>query len=56
MFKVLEGEGGHLAITLLVFLIGVAMSIGHVAEGHEVIVGALASLYTLLRSKGGNNG
>lgn len=50
MFKFMEGEGGHLAVVLFVFAVGVGMTIGHVDGAKEVLVGALSSLYTLLRT------
>ena len=48
-FKSLEGEGGHLAVVIFVFGVGVAMSIAGMAVAHDVVVGSLASLWTLLR-------
>jgi len=50
VFKFLEGEGGHLAVVLFIFLVGIGMAIGHVAGASDVMVGALSSLYTLLRT------
>lgn len=52
MFKALEGDGAHMAAVLFVLVLGASMSIFHVADGHDLIVAATASLYTLLRVKG----
>lgn len=49
MFKALEGDGGHLAVVLFVLVMGATMSVFKVAEGHDLVVAATASMYTLFR-------
>jgi len=46
----LDTGGGHIVVAFLVFLVGVALLLAHVDVGKEVMVGALASLWTSLRN------
>lgn len=45
----LDTGGGHIVVALFVFLVGVLLVVAHVSEGKEVMIGALASLWTSLR-------
>jgi uncharacterized membrane protein len=46
----LDTGGGHIAVALFVFLVGVGLLLAHVDVGKEIVVGALASLWTSLRN------
>lgn len=46
----LDTGGGHVAVALFVFLVGVGLLLAHVDVGKEIVVGALASLWTSLRN------
>jgi hypothetical protein len=48
-FSWIDTGGGHILVALFVFLVGVALVAGHVTDGKEVMIGALASLWTALR-------
>ncbi len=54
MLDKLDTGGGHIAVALFVFLVGVAMVSCHVTDGKEVMVGALASMWTALRTRSSN--
>jgi hypothetical protein len=45
----IDTGGGHILVALFVFLVGVALVVVGVPEGKEVMIGALASLWTALR-------
>lgn len=45
----IDTGGGHILVALFIFLVGVALVVCGVPEGKEVMVGALASLWTSLR-------
>jgi len=45
----IDTGGGHILVALFVFLVGVALVMFGVPEGKEVMIGALASLWTALR-------
>jgi hypothetical protein len=52
----LDTGGGHIAVSFLVFLVGVGLTVARMDVGKEVIVGSLASLWTSLRNaKQGTN-
>jgi len=46
----LDTGGGHILVAFLVFLVGVGLLLARVEGGKEVVVGALASLWTSLRN------
>ena len=46
----LDTGGGHILVAFLVFLVGVILLVAHVDVGKDVVVGALASLWTSLRN------
>lgn len=48
----IDTGSGHIAVSLFVFSVGVAMLRYKMPEGKEVIVGALASLWTAIRPGG----
>jgi hypothetical protein len=48
--EALDSCGGHITVALFIFLVGVTMVACKVPKGEEVIVGALASLWTSLRT------
>jgi hypothetical protein len=45
----IDTGGGHILVALFVFLVGVGLVLCSVAEGKDVMIGALASLWTALR-------
>lgn len=45
----IDSGGGHILVALFVFVIGVILVCFRVTEGKEVMVGSLASLWTVLR-------
>jgi uncharacterized membrane protein len=45
----IDTGGGHIVVALFIFLVGVGLVVRHVPEGKEVMIGALASLWTALR-------
>jgi hypothetical protein len=46
----IDTGGGHILVALLVFLVGVGLLLARVDVGKEIVVGALASLWTSLRN------
>ena len=46
----LATEGGHIIVALFVFIVGVGLVIWKIDLGNEVAVGALASLWTAIRT------
>ncbi len=46
----LDTGGGHIVVAFLVFLVGVGLLLARVDVGKEIVVGALASLWTSLRN------
>lgn len=46
----LDSGGGHILTAFAVFLVGVGLLLAHVDVGKEIVVGALASLWTSLRN------
>lgn len=46
----LDTGGGHIVVAFLVFLVGVGLLAARVDVGKEIVVGALASLWTSLRN------
>lgn len=46
----LDTGGGHILVAFLVFLTGVALLLARIDVGKDVVVGALASLWTSLRN------
>lgn len=50
----LDTGGGHILVAFLVFLVGVGMLFARVDVGKEIVVGALASLWTSLRNARSN--
>ncbi len=47
----LDTQGGHLLVVLFVFLVGVGLVVARADLGKEVVVGSLASLWTLLQTQ-----
>jgi hypothetical protein len=45
----LNSGGGHILVALVVFGVGVGLLLAGVAEGKEITVGAMASLWTVMR-------
>lgn len=45
----IDSGGGHILVVLAVYLSGVALYLGHIEYGKEVMAGALGSLWTLLQ-------
>ena len=46
----LDSGGGHMLVALFIFLVGVFVVTWNVDLGREIVIGALASLWTALRS------
>jgi hypothetical protein len=46
----IDTGGGHILAAFLVFLVGVGLLLVHIDVGKEIVVGALASLWTSLRN------
>jgi len=46
----LDSGGGHITVALFVFLVGVGLLLARIDVGKEIVVGALASLWTSLRN------
>ena len=46
----IDTGGGHILVALFIFVVGVVLVACNVPKGEDVIVGALGSLYTSLRS------
>ena len=47
----LDSGGGHIIVALFVFLVGVGLVVFKFDLGKEIVIGALASLWTALRLK-----
>ena len=47
----LDCGGGHIIVALFVFVVGIGMVAFRLPKGEDVIVGALASLWTSLQTK-----
>ncbi len=45
----LDTGAGHILVALFIFLVGVGMIVARIDLGKEVVIGALASLWTRLR-------
>ena len=50
----LNTPGGHIIVALFIFLVGVCLVLHGADIGKEIVMGALASLWTALRIGGGN--
>lgn len=46
----LDTPGGHILVALFIFVVGVLLAVFKVELGKEITVGALASLWTALRT------
>lgn len=49
LIEALSTDGGHIAVGLFIFLVGVLMLSAQMDYGKEVIAGSLASLWTALK-------
>jgi len=52
----LECEGGHIVVALFIFVVGVLLTLAHNDLGKEITVGALASLWTVIRTRNTTRG
>jgi len=46
----IDRGGGHILVAFLVFLVGMGLLLARVDAGKEIVVGALASMWTSLRN------
>lgn len=53
MTSKIDTGGGHILVVLAIYISGVALYLGHVEYGKEVMAGALGSLWTLLQLRRG---
>lgn len=53
--ELLDTPGGHIIVALFIFLVGVGLAVFSKDLGKEITVGALASLWTALRTAKGKD-